>query len=311
MQHDANTELAVHDLQRQLLVLGYRLGDEAKKGLFGERTAAAVATFKESNGLGCDDVLDQSTWTALRDASRQTGDRLLYLHMPHFRGRDVGELQGALSSMGFSCVPDSSFGPETEQALRDFQANMGLEPTGMFDEAGLAALLRLRHLWDGKRGYSVEGRILDTARSVRVLEAVPVCVFGTDESTRAIANRIANLARATTLESKIVSASALAAEPGRDMLLVGLEQETGETRKRRVQPGNSATPTVYLGEATESAAELKQAVAVARKQHNRLSLVMVTKAHEGEDKTAQDQELAARVLDLLCDALAPLRESES
>ncbi|MDR1088025.1 MAG: peptidoglycan-binding protein [Coriobacteriales bacterium] len=308
MQHDTNTELAaelaVCDLQRQLQVLGYRLGDEAEKGLFGERTAAAVANFKESNGLGFDDVLDQSTWTALRDASRQMGDRLLYLHMPHFRGRDVGELQGALSSMGFSCVPDYSFGPETEQALRDFQATMGLEPTGLFDEASLIALLRLRHLWDGKRGYFVEGRVPDIARSARVLEAVPVCVFGTDEVTRDLANRIANLARATTRESKLVSASALAAEPGRDMLLVGLEQERQERAHKPAKTGRSNTPSVTLDGTADRSAELKEAVLAARRTQNRLSLIIATKAHEGEAASAQGQELAVRILDLLCAALA-------
>lgn len=224
MHHESNTELAIPELQRRLAMLGYHLGDEAEKGVFGERTATAVAAFKEANDLGFDYVVDQTTWTALKDASMQIGDRLLYLHMPHFRGRDVSELQGALSSMGFACALDGSFGPETEQALRDFQDNMCLDPTGILDDDSLDAILRLRHLWDGKRGFIVAGRVLTAARCATVLEDTCVCVFGTDEATRAIANRVANLARATTVKSRIVSASALATEPGKDMLLVGLEQ---------------------------------------------------------------------------------------
>ncbi len=304
MHQEAHTELAIHDLQRRLTLLGYRLGDEADKGLFGEKTAAAVASFKENTGLGYDDVLDQTTWTALKDASMQIGDRLLYLHMPHFRGRDVGELQGALSSMGFACTPDDNFGPETEQALRDFQSNMGLDSTGLLDNESLAAILRLRHLWDGKRGFFVEGRTLTTARSVDLLKTVSVCVFGIDAGTRAIANRIANLARATTVESGIVSASALATEPSRDMLLIGLEQ--GEISSHERPQGTPEIPVVSLNAAADTKPNIREALRSARNNQNRLTLVIDSKAHEGEDALVYSQELATYILDLLCEALEAL-----
>lgn len=303
MQREANTELAIPDLQRRLMTLGYRLGDEAEQGLFGEKTAAAVAAFKESTGLGFDDALDQTTWTALKDASMQMGDRLLYLHMPHFRGRDVGCLQGALSSMGFVCVADDSFGPETEQALREFQSNMGLEPSGIFADDSLLTIYRLKHLWEGKRGCFLEGRALQAARSVEVLEASAVCVFGIDEQTRAIANRIANLARATTLKSQIVSVAALSAEPSKDMLLVGLEQGTGLARgKEDSSPNNKETQTVLVLSAADVESELIAAVHSARQRQNRITLVVENQGRD--DATAESQETAARILDLLCKALA-------
>ena len=305
MQREANTELAVSDLQRRLIVLGFHLGDEADKGLFGEKTAAAITTFKETSGLGYDDVIDQNTWTALKDASMQMGDRLLFLHMPHFRGRDVAELQGALSSMGFSCRTDSSFGPETEGALRDFQGNMHLETTGILDEASLESLLRLRHIWEGKRGFYLDKRALERTRTQEILESVPLCVYGIDEQTRDIANRISNLARATTRDTRVVSASSLLTKPGKSMLLVGLvqnpESALGSNSSYREDP---AVPRVSLEDLSSAGPRIREAIRDARLQHNRLVLSIDYEAHEGEDAIIYGQQTAACILDLLCKALA-------
>jgi len=332
--HEIQSELAIPDLQRRLAMLGYQLGDEAGKGLFGEKTAAAVTLFKQSTGLGNDDTLDQTTWTALKDASMTMGDRPLYLHIPHFRGRDVGELQGALSSMGFACAVDTNFGTETEQALREFQDDMGLRSTGILDDKSLAAIFRLRHLWEGKRGLFLEDRPPIIARSMEVLEACSVCVFGIDESTRIIANRVANLARATTVESGVLSPSALGTEPRKGMLLVGLElgkgkkvgenkKEVGKkagsrkvesnkeegkkegkkkegSRKEKAAPESADTPRVYLDDNKDLLPELKAALATARAGENRITLVIDAVAGERDDSVLQSQEIAARILDALC-----------
>jgi peptidoglycan hydrolase-like protein with peptidoglycan-binding domain len=268
-------------------------------------------------------VVDQATWVALKDASMQMGDRLLCLHMPNYRGRDAGDLQGALSSMGFACVPDDIFGLETEQALRAFQAGMGLEPTGILDSTSLTALLRLRHIWEGKRGFPIEGHKTTAARSVAVLEAVPVCVFGTDEPTRTLANRIANLARATTTQTRLVSVSALVAGPVKGMLLVGLTQATAA--REGVQSRNAAaskapnapkapdadapdadaaaTPCVLLTNTPSFAHELKEAVALACTQANRLHITLSSPTAPSDDLAAKQQQAAVLILDTLCTAL--------
>jgi peptidoglycan hydrolase-like protein with peptidoglycan-binding domain len=307
-ERELHSELAIHDLQRRLILLGYRLDDEAEKGLFGEKTAAAVGTFKESMGLGSDDTLDQTTWTALKDASMQMGDRPLYLHIPHFRGRDVGALQSALSSMGFSCDTDASFGPETEQALRDYQEDMGLEPTGILDTESVRSLLWLRHIWEGKRGYTLEGRMPAKARCIEVLESQSVCVFGIDEPTRIIANRVANLARATTNKSKVVSASALGTEPRQDMLLVRLEVRSkgrspqSKAAEKTASLLDTTNPSVDLSNRDDLAMRLTEALKTARSKKNRLTIVFDADQSNTAEASVWHQRIAVQILDALCTA---------
>lgn len=307
---ETHSELVISDLQRRLTRIGYRLGDEAEQGLFGEKTAAAVASFKESIGLAGADVLDQATWAALKDASMQLGDRKLYLHIPHFRGRDVGELQGALSSMGFSCAVDSSFGPETEQALRDFQDNMDLRATGILDALALEYLFRLKHVWEGKRGYLLEGRPIRLARSSEILETTPLCLFGRDEPTRVIANKMANLARSTTADSLIQSATALDAEPPKDMLLVGLELYSADEalcRSKEQRQENQNNPSLLFDNKEGQITLLAEAIREARAKKNRLTLFIDKSSYEEQDPDVQRLRIAIDVLDGLCASLDKLR----
>ncbi|MCL2529229.1 MAG: peptidoglycan-binding protein [Coriobacteriia bacterium] len=317
-EREVHSELAIHDLQRRLTLLGYRLGEEAEKGLFGELTASAVTSFKVSNGLGSDDTLDQNTWTALKDATMQMGDRPLYLHIPHFRGRDVAELQAALSSMGFPCFIDTSFGGETEQALGEFQKNMGLGQSGILDTETLQTIQRLRHIWDGKRGIYLEGRRVPPTRPQEVLEATSVCVFGIDEPTRVIANKVANLARATTINSRVLCATALETAPKKDMLLVGLrllsepEDQKVDTKKQKraksglfqkpTKPPCPEAPCAYLSSGEEFTSQLTEAIQTARGGTQRVTIIIDTLPQSSEDLTLQRQIIAAQVLDALCQA---------
>lgn len=303
MKHEVNNELAIPDLQRRLIVLGYQLGSEVEKGLFGEKTAAAVSSFKTSAGLGNDDVLDQVTWATIIDASMLLGDRVLYLHMPHFRGRDVGELQNALAAMGFSCLVDNIFGIETEQALRDYQNEMALKISGILDDETLKSLLRLKHVWEGKRGYVLEGRTPHYSRCASVLERASVCFYGNDEPTRALANRIANVARATTADSGVVSAGSLAGAPGKDMLMIGLDFATESQSKQT----SDEQQMVQLDPANPSSfhEEFCQEIQEAFKNDNRLVLLCHTNPMiaESNDQTLEYLELASTILDALCSAL--------
>lgn len=331
MYYDPNAELAVHDLQRRLQVLGYQLGDEAEQGLFGDKTATAVASFKQSTGLGFDDVIDQTTWIALKDASMQMGDRTLYLHMPHFRGRDVGDLQSALCSMGFTCALDNGFGPETEQALRDFQDNMGLVANGILDGETLATIVRFKHIWEGKRGMYLEGRTAVSSRKISVLEANSLCVFGQSELTRSLANRIVNLARATTIDSKIVSVSSLDGVPGHHMLLVGLRERHPSRIASSTRSSTAQRDTLYSTSSAEEAGEahppvseqipcvaisptevgveaLVVALRAASTGSKRLFLEIDAPLGEAEASFSELQELAVYILDKLCLALEQMEE---
>ncbi|MBA4371008.1 MAG: peptidoglycan-binding protein, partial [Coriobacteriaceae bacterium] len=142
---------AVEDVQRRLLSLGYDLGTDGVDGVFLERTRDAVTAFQRGICLAEDGVVGPRTWAALVDSTFRLGDRLLYLRRPHFHGRDVATLQGALNVLGFSCGgPDGIFGVYTEHAVREFQANCGLVPDGVAGDDTVRAVVNLRHVWEGK-----------------------------------------------------------------------------------------------------------------------------------------------------------------
>lgn len=72
------------------------------------------------------------------------------------RGDDVSELQHRLGALGFDAGRvDGIFGPDTEQALKDFQRNMGLTCDGVCGRDTLAALARLRPPGDGTASVRV------------------------------------------------------------------------------------------------------------------------------------------------------------
>jgi peptidoglycan hydrolase-like protein with peptidoglycan-binding domain len=196
----------VRDVQHRLNALGYDLGREQEDGRYGVATATAVKAFRTAAGLPAGEELDQAAWAALVDATFLLGDRVLYLRMPHFHGRDVMLLQTALASLGFACGLDGIFGPNTERAVRDFQTNVGIEGDGIVGTSTFRAIERLRHAWQGKDVGTVAERELGFARAAAVLEQTSICVFGTDETAHSIAERISNLAAATTPNALVTSA---------------------------------------------------------------------------------------------------------
>ncbi|MDR2672840.1 MAG: peptidoglycan-binding protein [Coriobacteriales bacterium] len=301
MSGETKSDLSVQDVQQRLELLGYDLGDEAKRGLYGEKTAAAVADFKASVHLEQNDALDQQTWTALIDASLALGDRALYLHMPHFHGRDVRLLQDALASLGFACNNDGVFGPNTERALRDFQYNSGLEPSGILDTGSIAAIARLKHAWEGKRGVIIEGRTLGYARAASVLETTPICVFGTSKSARSIADRISNLALATTPQSKVVSAAFMTTAPSKDMFLIGLNlAQTGV-----MEASSTSIPMFSLSADRGLAARIAGVLKARSASDKRIVIeIMAASTNKRALSSAQEQQCAITILDALCTVFA-------
>lgn len=95
--------------------------------MFCARTEAAVRAFQDARGLHADGICDETTWTALVEASWKLGDRLLFLTSPNLRGDDIAELQSGLGRLGFDPGRvDGILGPRTSRALQDFQRNCGL-----------------------------------------------------------------------------------------------------------------------------------------------------------------------------------------
>jgi N-acetylmuramoyl-L-alanine amidase len=118
--------------------------ERAELGRYGPATADAVRTFQDGHGLIATGVCDHTTWSALVEAGYRLGDRLLYLRSPMLRGDDVLDLQHNLSALGFHAGrPDGIFGPQTSDALVQFQRNVGLTTDAVCGPEVCAALARL------------------------------------------------------------------------------------------------------------------------------------------------------------------------
>ncbi len=136
----------VRDVQGRLLVLGYTISQaELEQDRFEVSTDAAVRAFQQDRGLLVDGLVGLQAWEELVEAGYSLGDRVLYLRHPPFRGDDVRGLQARLNTLGFDPGrEDGIFGRQTEEALRDFQRNVGLTPDGIVGGTSLQALERLR-----------------------------------------------------------------------------------------------------------------------------------------------------------------------
>ena len=145
--------MRVRQLQRALRHGAYAPGPV--DGLYGPLTEGAVRRFQQAHGLTSDGVVGPRTRAALRTASfgqrrappairpgagyRSPGDSARVL-----------EVQRMLSSLRYERGPlDGLFGPRTQAAVQWFQANRGLRPTGIVDQA---TLRRLRALSRGSPG---------------------------------------------------------------------------------------------------------------------------------------------------------------
>ncbi|MFR1168595.1 MAG: peptidoglycan-binding domain-containing protein [Adlercreutzia equolifaciens] len=214
-----DTGAAVEDVQTRLARIGH-LPEDAITGIFDDATAAALAEFLAASALPPSEEVTEKVWAALVDATYNLGDRTLYLRMPYFHGHDV-QLQQALGALGFFYgTRDAIFGAHTEEALRRFQLNLGLPSDGIAGAYTYAALRNLAHSWVGKEATHSPVRHLGFARAADVLERNAVCLFGTDEFSRAVASRMSNVAQATNPASKIISADALSVPPDASMMLV-------------------------------------------------------------------------------------------
>ncbi len=135
----------VRDVQQRLTRLGALIDPAETDGTFGASTEAGVRAFQQQRALVADGIVGPDTWGQLVEAGYALGDRTLYLHEPFFRGDDVLTLQRKLNSLGFDAWKDDGiFGPHVDTAVREFQANVGLEPDGIVGLETLETLDRLR-----------------------------------------------------------------------------------------------------------------------------------------------------------------------
>lgn len=292
---------AVEDLQRRLAQLGY-LPQDAIDGIYENVTVDAVKAFCRDFQLTTDGNVDQKIWSKLVDESYELGDRVLYLRLPFFHGKDVRVLQSALSALGFATGGnDGLFGPHTEEALRKFQLNLGLPADGIAGAFTFKALMNLRHSWEGNSSFSPIPHF-GFARAAEVLETNMLCLFGTTPFTRSVAARMSNLSRATNPNSKVSSAESLLVEPESQtvfvQILVGDEQPA------------SVVPVVEYDPDESLAIRLQQALqSAARHDPSRIAVHLPAESWMEAGEARSAQHYAIVLLDAFCSALESLDEA--
>jgi N-acetylmuramoyl-L-alanine amidase len=133
----------VVDIQVRLRALGFEIVDPP--GEFGPTTKEAVRAFQQQRQILVDGIVGPNTWNEIVEASWRLGDRSLYLARPPMRGDDVLALQARLNAMGFVAGrEDGIFGRNTDEAVRAFQREYGVQEDGIFGPRSHAGLIGLR-----------------------------------------------------------------------------------------------------------------------------------------------------------------------
>jgi peptidoglycan hydrolase-like protein with peptidoglycan-binding domain len=282
---------AVEDIQRRLLTLGYDLGPTGIDGVFLGLTEDAVRAFQAEQGLSEDGFVGSQTWSTLVDETFSLGDRMLYLRLPHFHGRDVRTLQEALSALGFACGQvDAIFGAFTERAVREFQRNAGLPSDGIVGPETVGAIRSLKHVWQGKDYRSHSHARLEAARSTAALTRTRLGIGGLDDVASRVADRLVNLALAAEPASQIVLLRAGESTEGFSAPVLWL---CGHGSAREV-PGR---PIVRLDDADALAPRLLTAVGTASSDSEEI----VVELDAGEHVTEREEQRAAvLLLDAMC-----------
>lgn len=284
---------AVEDVQRRLLSLGYPLGRTGVDGVFLSETMDAVRAFRRDHGLGDEGVVDARTWAELVDASHVLGNRTLYLRVPYFHGADVEELQRALTILGFSTVDiDGMFGAYTEGALREFQYNTGLNPDGIAGSATIAAIERLRHVWEGKDDRVPSGAYAAFARAEEALASLHAMLVGIDGAGTSLVHRVINLAYATSEDATITMGDPGDKAPEGTRFVIEVYGSG---------PADSGIPVVSVSDPLRLAARIRTALASTRPEDRRIAIDLETPRRVGR---RNEQRLAVRLLDALCEAIA-------
>lgn len=120
-------------LQQDLADAGYYEGEV--DGVYGPETVAAVQALQKANGLPQTGTMDKATEAALRAELEASGAAAAQEEVA-----STAALQQTLKLAGYWDGPvDGVWTDELTEALKEFQTDLGVEPTGEVDAATIAA----------------------------------------------------------------------------------------------------------------------------------------------------------------------------
>lgn len=120
-------------LQQDLSTAGYYAG--AIDGVYGPETTAAVEALQEANGLPATGTVDNATASALQAELLALGGAAAQESIA-----TTAAVQQTLKLVGFWDGPvDGVWTPALTEAVKEFQIELGVEPTGAVDAATISA----------------------------------------------------------------------------------------------------------------------------------------------------------------------------
>ncbi len=120
-------------LQQDLADAGYFKGEV--DGVYGPETVEAVQALQKANGLPQTGTVDKATEAALRSELEAAGGAAAQDEMA-----STAALQQTLALAGYWDGPvDGQWSDELTDALKEFQTDLGVKPTGEVDAATIAA----------------------------------------------------------------------------------------------------------------------------------------------------------------------------
>ena len=167
---------AVKQLQQQLIAAGFAMGGGAD-GIFGALTANALGAFQQSVGLTASRVADEATLSALAQRASGGGGGASSPTSPLLglksgaRSDAVKQLQQALINAGVAVKggADGVFGANTQAALKQYQQALGVNASGVVDDATVNAIAQGRTVSAGPTGMVglKSGSLGDSVKSLQ------------------------------------------------------------------------------------------------------------------------------------------------
>lgn len=134
---EGNRGDVISDMQQRLKAAGSLKGDI--DGVYGGDTVKAVKDFQKSRGFPVSGVIDEVTYSALREIGAETppaASSSTESYGVGDRGSDVKTIQQKLKRLGYlDGEADGIYGGQTEDAVTAFQKEQGLSVTGGVNSA--------------------------------------------------------------------------------------------------------------------------------------------------------------------------------